>query len=49
MFLLLSIPILNDSIWKERVKEEKKKNEKDWTGIAHANECIMVVGFFSTE
>lgn len=24
MFLLLSIFILNDSIWKERVKEEKK-------------------------
>lgn len=27
MFLLLSIPILNDSIWKERVKK-KKKGEK---------------------
>lgn len=50
MFSLLSIFILNDSIWKERVKAvKKKKTEKDWTGIAHANECIMVVGFFSTE
>lgn len=35
MFLLLSIFILNDSIWKERVKEggekkkEKEKPEKD--------------------
>ena len=27
MFLLLSIPILNDSIWKERVKEGKKKKK----------------------
>lgn len=26
---LLSIFILNDSIWKERVKEGKKKTEKD--------------------
>lgn len=29
MFLLLSIPILNDSIWKERVKEGKKKKTKN--------------------
>ena len=28
MFLLLSIPILNDSIWKERVKEKKEKPRK---------------------
>lgn len=31
MFLLLSNFVLNDSIWKERVKEgrKKKKTEKD--------------------